>query len=70
MRELMLSLTGFRSAFGVMSAYRDVAAVVTGSMGVSGRDMRSSNYSDVTPKKDLNQNRKRKREKTLKRPNS
>ncbi|EOX93087.1 Uncharacterized protein TCM_001933 [Theobroma cacao] len=38
MRKLMLSLAGFRSAFGVMSAYRDVAAVVTGPMGVSGRD--------------------------------
>ncbi|EOX93660.1 Uncharacterized protein TCM_002549 [Theobroma cacao] len=37
MRKLMLSLAGFRSAFGVMSAYRDVAAVVTGSMGVPGR---------------------------------
>ncbi|EOY21236.1 Uncharacterized protein TCM_012637 [Theobroma cacao] len=38
MRKLMLSLVGFRSAFGVMSAYRDVAAVVTGPMGVPGRD--------------------------------
>ncbi|EOY26837.1 Uncharacterized protein TCM_028812 [Theobroma cacao] len=36
MRKLMLSLAGFRSAFGVMSAYRDVAAVVTGPMGVPG----------------------------------
>ncbi|EOY01006.1 Gag protease polyprotein [Theobroma cacao] len=34
MRKLMLSLAGFRSVFGVMSAYRDVAAVVTGPMGV------------------------------------
>ncbi|EOY21340.1 Uncharacterized protein TCM_012838 [Theobroma cacao] len=38
MRKLMLSLAGFRSAFGVMSAYRDVAAVVMGPMGVPGRD--------------------------------
>ncbi|EOY18625.1 Uncharacterized protein TCM_043125 [Theobroma cacao] len=38
MRKLMLSLAGFRSAFGVISAYRDVATVVTGPMGVSGRD--------------------------------
>ncbi|EOY19669.1 Uncharacterized protein TCM_044835 [Theobroma cacao] len=38
MRKLMLSLAGFRSAFGVMSAYRDVAEVVTGPMGVPGRD--------------------------------
>ncbi|EOX99854.1 Uncharacterized protein TCM_008832 [Theobroma cacao] len=38
MRKLMLSLAGFRSAFGVMSAYRDVAAVVTGSIRVLGRD--------------------------------
>ena len=30
---------GFRSAFGVMSAYRDVAVVVTGPMRVSGRDI-------------------------------
>ncbi|WRX22555.1 Ulp1 protease family [Theobroma cacao] len=37
-KKLMLSLAGFRSAFGVMSAYRDVAAVVTDSMGVPGRD--------------------------------
>ncbi|WRX22749.1 HAT [Theobroma cacao] len=41
MRKLMLSLAGFRSAFGVMSAYRDVATVVTGSMGVPGRDIKS-----------------------------
>ncbi|EOY00169.1 Uncharacterized protein TCM_009860 [Theobroma cacao] len=34
MRKLMLSLAGFRSAFGVMSAYRDVTTVVTGPMGV------------------------------------
>ncbi|WRX31630.1 hypothetical protein QQP08_024117 [Theobroma cacao] len=33
MRKLMLSLAGFQSTFGVMSAYRDVAAVVTGPMG-------------------------------------
>ncbi|EOY00599.1 Uncharacterized protein TCM_010483 [Theobroma cacao] len=39
MQKLMLSLAGFRSAFGVMSAYRDVATVVTGSMGVPGRDI-------------------------------
>ncbi|EOY30406.1 Uncharacterized protein TCM_037629 [Theobroma cacao] len=39
MQKLMLSLAGFRSAFGVMSAYRDVATVVTGLMGVPGRDM-------------------------------
>ncbi|EOY03504.1 Uncharacterized protein TCM_018598 [Theobroma cacao] len=38
MRKLMLSLAGFRSAFGVMIAYQDVAAIVTGSMGVPGRD--------------------------------
>ncbi|EOY00462.1 Uncharacterized protein TCM_010333 [Theobroma cacao] len=37
MRKLMLSLAGFRSAFGVMSAYRDIAAVITGPMGVPAR---------------------------------
>ncbi|EOY09106.1 Uncharacterized protein TCM_024491 [Theobroma cacao] len=38
MWKLMLSLVGFRSTFGVMSAYWDVAMVVTGSIGVLGRD--------------------------------
>ena len=37
----MLSLAGFRSAFGVMSAYPDVAAVVRGPMGVLGGDNQS-----------------------------
>ncbi|EOY00172.1 Uncharacterized protein TCM_009866 [Theobroma cacao] len=39
MRKLMLSLAGFRSAFRVMSAYRDVAAIVMGPMGVPGHQM-------------------------------
>ncbi|WRX12115.1 Reverse transcriptase/retrotransposon-derived protein [Theobroma cacao] len=35
----MLSLARFRLTFQVMNVYRDVATVVTGSMGVLGRDM-------------------------------
>ncbi|EOY03980.1 Uncharacterized protein TCM_019212 [Theobroma cacao] len=45
----MLSLARFRSAFGVMSAYRDVATVVTGSMRVPDHDrVKVSNLGDRT----------------------
>ncbi|EOX94181.1 Uncharacterized protein TCM_003584 [Theobroma cacao] len=56
MRKLMLSLARFRLAFRVMSAYRDVAAVVTGPMGVSGRDIRTNFW--VTGKGESSRRRK------------
>ncbi|EOY08613.1 Uncharacterized protein TCM_023400 [Theobroma cacao] len=48
MRKLMLSLARFRSAFRVMSAYRNVATVVMGPMGVSGRDTAPHEDHNVT----------------------